>query len=117
MKRHLFYTLLVIFAVTSAVTLLGVTGIIPIAGGYLTALVSAFLIELAGAVIALFKRAEFFSEDAHSKEIIAEITRRHAAEVLQLKSEHAQEMYRLTNPPKPTVEEIYKKVERRDHDS
>ena len=63
MKAHLFYTFLVIFAATSVVTLLGVTSIITIRDGYLTALVSAFLIELAGAVIAIFKSADFFSSD------------------------------------------------------
>ena len=68
MKTHLFYTFLAIFAATSAVTLLGVTNVIAIHEGYLTALVSAFLIELAGAVIAIFKSANFF---AHEKSGIA----------------------------------------------
>ena len=63
MKAHLFYTFLVIFAATSIVTLLGVTSVITIREGYLTALVGAFLIELAGAVIAIFKSADFFASD------------------------------------------------------
>ena len=63
MKTHLFYTFLVIFAATSVVTLLGVTSVIVIREGYLTALVSAFLIELAGAVIAIFKSADFFGSE------------------------------------------------------
>jgi hypothetical protein len=63
MKRHLFYTILAIFIVTSVVTLLGVTGVIHIADGYLTALLSAFLIQSAAAVLAVFKRADFFSEN------------------------------------------------------
>lgn len=63
MKTHLFYTFLVIFAATSVVTLLGVTSVITIREGYLTALVSAFLIELAGAVIAIFKSADFFASE------------------------------------------------------
>jgi len=63
MKRHLFYTFLGIFLATSIVTLLGVIGAINIASGYLTSLVAAFLIELAGAVIAIFQRADFFSTD------------------------------------------------------
>ena len=62
MKRHLFYTFLVIFGITSIVTLLGVIGVIKISDGYLWALVSAFLIESAGAVVTIFKRADFFSE-------------------------------------------------------
>jgi hypothetical protein len=53
----------VIFAATSVVTLLGVTNVIVIREGYLTALITAFLIELAGAVTAIFKSANFFVED------------------------------------------------------
>jgi hypothetical protein len=63
LKTHLFYTFLAIFAATSVVTLLGVTNVIPIHEGYLTALVSAFLLELAGAVIAIFKSANFFASE------------------------------------------------------
>lgn len=63
MKTHLFYTFLVIFAATALITLLGVTNVIPIREGYLTALVGAFLIELAGAVIAIFKGANFFAPE------------------------------------------------------
>jgi hypothetical protein len=63
MKAHLFYTFLFIFAATALITLLGVTGVVPIQEGYLTALVAAFLIELAGAVIAIFKGADFFASD------------------------------------------------------
>ena len=47
---------------TAVVTLLGVTNIIVVREGYLTALVTAFLIELAGAVIAIFKSANFFGD-------------------------------------------------------
>jgi len=63
LKAHLFYTFLVIFAATSVITLLGVTSVITIREGYLTALISAFLIELAGAVIAIFKGADFFASE------------------------------------------------------
>ena len=63
MKSHLFYAFLIIFAATSVITLLGVTNVIPIREGYLTALVGAFLIELAGAVIAIFKSADFFASE------------------------------------------------------
>jgi hypothetical protein len=62
MKKHLFYTFLVIFGATAVVALLGVTGVIGIQEGYLTPLVAAFLIELGGAVIAIFKGANFFEE-------------------------------------------------------
>jgi hypothetical protein len=63
MKKHLFYTFLAIFVATAIVTLLGVTGVLRIADGYLTALVGAFLIESAGAVVAMFRTAEFFTDD------------------------------------------------------
>ncbi|MGH9427696.1 MAG: hypothetical protein ACRD2L_15505, partial [Terriglobia bacterium] len=65
MKVHLFYAFLAIFAATSIITLLGVTNVIPIREGYLTALVGAFLIELAGAVIAIFKSANFFASESN----------------------------------------------------
>jgi len=110
MKRHLFYTFLWIFGITSIVTLLGVTGVIKIADGYLWALVSAFLVESAGAVVAIFKRAEFFSDEPGSGDLMAQAERRHAAEIAQLKSEHAAEIYRLKNPPAPTIEDIYKRL-------
>ena len=63
MKKHLFYTFLGIFVVTSVVTLLGVTGVVGIDSRYLAGLVTAFLVESAGATIALFRGAEFFKED------------------------------------------------------
>ena len=56
----LFYTFLVIFALTSIVTLLGVTGLVTIAPTQLNALLGAFLLELAGAVVTLFRSAPFF---------------------------------------------------------
>ena len=73
MKAHLFYTFLVIFAATALVTLLGVTNVIVIKDGYLTALVSAFLIELAGAVIAIFKSADFFDRNENKISTEADI--------------------------------------------
>ena len=62
MKPHLFYTFLTIFAATAVVTLLALTGVVTVVGGYLGWLVSAFLVESAGAVIALFRGAKFFEE-------------------------------------------------------
>jgi len=71
MKRHLFYTFLSIFVVTTIITLLGVIGVLRISQGHLTMLLSAFLVELAGALVALFRRTEFFAEDEHTREIMA----------------------------------------------
>lgn len=58
----LFYTFLVIFAATAVVTLLGVTGVFSIDSTQMNVLLGAFLVELAGAVIAIFKGAPFFGE-------------------------------------------------------
>lgn len=63
MKKHLFYTFLGVFVVTAIVTLFGVTGVITIKEEYLKPLVYAFLIESAGAVIALFRAAKFFDKE------------------------------------------------------
>jgi hypothetical protein len=56
----LFYTFLVVFALTALVTLLGVVGVVSIDPSHLKLLLGAFLIELAGAVITLFRGAPFF---------------------------------------------------------
>lgn len=70
MKKHLFYTFLTIFVATSLVTLLGITDLVTIKEGYLNALVAAFLVELGGAVIAIFKSTNFFKKE--DEEITAE---------------------------------------------
>jgi hypothetical protein len=95
MKRHLFYTFLTLFVLTSIVTLLGVTGVITIRDGYLTSLVAAFLVETAGAVIAIFNRADFFTDDSKTDEIVASINERHAATMAQINAEHADAIARV----------------------
>jgi hypothetical protein len=62
MKQHLFYTFLGIFIATAVVTLLGITKVISIDDKYLTPLFSALLIELIGAVIAMYRGVNFFEE-------------------------------------------------------
>jgi len=69
MKRHLFYTFLGIFIATSAVTLLGVLGVVTIAKEHLDKLVLAFLVQLAFAIISLFRKADFFPPDLVVKEV------------------------------------------------
>ena len=64
MKRHLFYTFLTIFGLTAVVTLLGITRVIVIEEFYLKGLFGAFIVELAGAVVALYRKAEFFEAEA-----------------------------------------------------
>lgn len=57
----LFYTFLLIFAGTAVVTLLGVIKIVTIESVQLNALLGAFILELAGAVVVLFRGAPFFA--------------------------------------------------------
>src|SRR5436189_27513 len=91
MKRHLFYTFLVIFVATTIVTLLGLIGLIHIPGGYLTGLVSAFLVELAGAVVAIFRRADFFTdEDQKHAEELKRTREQHQDEIKQLQRQQSQ---------------------------
>jgi len=85
MKKHLFYTFLVIFVATAIVTLLGVTGVVRVPSGYLTALITAFLVESAGAVVAIFRGADFFSEDEH----------KYASTIGRVQEEHRQTKERL----------------------
>jgi len=77
----MFYTFLAIFAATAIVTLLGILCIVPIEQENLRWLLGAFLIELAGAVVALFRGAPFFtargdvvSSMARSVAVIDELT-------------------------------------------
>lgn len=63
MKRILFYTFLAIFVLTALVTLSGLAGILKINEELLKILVIGLLIELAGAVVGLFVRTDFFSQD------------------------------------------------------
>jgi hypothetical protein len=108
MKRHLFYTFLGIFIATSVVTLLGVTGIIHIVDGYLWPLVAAFLIELAGAVVAVFSRAEFFHNPLETsvpvgyvsipehKKAIAALQKAADEKMAAQNAKNSQEMHRIT---------------------
>ncbi|GEM_PF-6486536 len=93
MKKHLFYTFLAIFAATAIVTMLGITGVLHIPGGYLTALVTGFLVESAGAVVAIFRRADFFTDDEQ----------KHADAIARLQEEHAQTHERLMQATSVTV--------------
>ncbi len=58
-KNVLFYTFIAIFVLTALVTLLGVLGAVTIERSYLNALVGAFLIELGGSVVILFRKTDF----------------------------------------------------------
>ena len=60
----LFYSFMAIFIVTAIVTLLGVTGAVTIPETQLNMLLGAFLVELAGAVVGLYRRTDFFGRSA-----------------------------------------------------
>ena len=62
-KNILFYTFLIIFILTAIITLLGVLELIKIKPGYLNTLFTVLIIELVAAVIALFRKTDFFTDD------------------------------------------------------
>jgi len=63
MKKHLFYSVLFIFVVTSVVTLAGIAGFLTIPDKNMEKLEWAFLGQLAAAVITLFRKTDFFGEE------------------------------------------------------
>lgn len=63
MKKHLFYSILSIFVLTTVVTILGITKVISIEDKYLEKLTWAFLLQLAAALISIFRKTDFFSEE------------------------------------------------------
>lgn len=60
-KEILYYSFIVIFIATSIVTLVGVMGYVIIDKTHLNMLLTAFLLGIAGAIVALFKKTNFFS--------------------------------------------------------
>ena len=62
MKEALFYSFLLIFVATAIVTLLGLTGHLRIRQGFLKALVTTLLLELAVSVITLYRATDFFDK-------------------------------------------------------
>jgi hypothetical protein len=67
MKHHLFYTFLAIFIATAVIALLGIIGALKIPDFYLKSLTTALLIELVGAVIALYQKADFFEPESRTE--------------------------------------------------
>jgi hypothetical protein len=62
----LFYSFIVVFIATAVITLLGVTDVIDIPTTQLNMLLGAFLVETAGAVVALYRRTDFFAPPAEN---------------------------------------------------
>ncbi|WP_432695262.1 hypothetical protein ACQUQP_11975 [Marinobacterium sp. YM272] len=65
-REVLFYTVIIIFILTAAVTILGVTNVITIKSNYLDVLFTALIIELVGAVIGLFKATDWFGKEENN---------------------------------------------------
>jgi len=63
-KTILFLTFILLFLLTAAVTLLALTGVIVIPEAYLKPLFTTLVIETVGAVIMLFKSADFFDHSS-----------------------------------------------------
>jgi hypothetical protein len=61
-RTVLFLTFILIFLLTAAVTLLALTGVIVIPEAYLKPLFSTLVVETVGAVVMLFKTADFFNQ-------------------------------------------------------
>jgi hypothetical protein len=62
MKRHLFYTFLIVFGLTAVITILGILNVVTIGEFYLKGLFSALLIELVGAVVGIYRKTDFFNQ-------------------------------------------------------
>ncbi|ELV8627365.1 hypothetical protein QNF03_004098, partial [Vibrio cidicii] len=66
MKKHLFYTFLYLFIATAVITLAGITRLIPIDDFYLKGLFYSLILELSGAVIFVYRKADFFDDTPKS---------------------------------------------------
>ena len=62
-KTILFIVFILVFVFTAAITLLGILGVIQIEKTYLNTLFAALIVELIGAVMALYRSADFFKAD------------------------------------------------------
>ena len=71
-KNALFYTFLAIFSSTAIIALLGITNIIDIDESTKSVFVNSLLVEVAAAVVLLYKSANFFTKtpEQYSKDII-----------------------------------------------
>ncbi|MEL4278647.1 hypothetical protein AAEH77_19120 [Shewanella xiamenensis] len=73
MKKHLFYTFLFLFIATAVITLGGITRLIPIDEFYLKGLFSSLILELCGAVIFIYRKADFFDDAPKSNLSLASL--------------------------------------------
>ena len=88
MQKHLFYTFLIVFALTALVTLLGIMGLVTIGNFYLKGLYSAFLLQVAGSVVGIYRATNFFGDNGSQPTNLRSYTVR-----LVFEEEHAAEIY------------------------
>ena len=107
MRRDiLYFTVLGVFVIAFIVTVLGICGVLNLDPQAKTPLVIALLVEVAGSVVALFKKTDFFKADddavaQRAAALKAEIAARESdissliSEIDALKKAHAREVLHL----------------------
>jgi len=73
-ESALFYVVLILFAITGIVTILGLVQKVMIEKKYLNALFSALILELIAAVLYLFSNTEFFDREPNIDELLVQRT-------------------------------------------
>jgi hypothetical protein len=73
MEQHiLFWIFTGIFAISAAITLLGITNVLKIRDKYLNALFTALILEVVAVVLFLFKNTDYFNPGANLDQLITE---------------------------------------------
>ena len=73
MEQHiLFWIFIGIFAISAAITLLGITNVLKIRDKYLNALFTALILEVVAVVLLLFKNSDYFNPGANLDQLITE---------------------------------------------
>lgn len=73
MEQHiLFWIFIGIFAISAAITLLGITNVLKIRDKYLNALFTALILEVVAVVLLLFRNTDYFNPGANLDHLIAE---------------------------------------------
>ena len=94
-ESALFYVVLLLFAVTGIVTILGLVQKVTIEKKYLNLLFSTLILELIAAVLYLFSNTDFFQQEPHADELVllrSELPQAHSdiasSEVIELLTAH-----------------------------
>ncbi|TOQ70803.1 hypothetical protein [Vibrio parahaemolyticus] len=111
MKQHLFYTFLFLFVATAIITLGGITRVIIIDEFYLKGLFGGLILELCGAVIFIYRKANFFDNQKENSlsSIPQNATKNNTASPegnLDLKTPNLED----TSPTTITVKEVIESI-------